>query len=85
MGTPWRQGMPESGTQIRVENLSLAVNGLEGTLYWEWIPNMKAEEIAKVVEHWQAKDIEIMVWDRAPGHRGKDVKKVGAKLVEGKM
>ena len=64
------------------EYLNLAVNGLEGTLYWEWTPNMKAEEIAKVVEQWQAKDIEIIVWDRAPGHRGKDVKRVGVKLIE---
>jgi hypothetical protein len=64
------------------EYLNLAVNGLEGTLYWEWTPNMKSEEIAKVVVHWQAKGIEIMVWDRAPGHRGKEVKKVGVKLIE---
>jgi transposase len=64
------------------EYLNLAVNGLEGTLYWEWTPNMKSEGIAKVVERWQAKGIEIMVWDRAPGHRGKEVKKVGVKLIE---
>jgi len=64
------------------EYLNLAVNGLEGTLYWEWTPNMKSEEIAKVIVHWQAKGIEIMVWDRAPGHRGKEVKKVDVKLIE---
>jgi len=64
------------------EYLNLVVNGLEGTLYWGWTPNMKSEEIAKVVEHWQTKGIEIMVWDRAPGHRGKEVKKVGVKLIE---
>ena len=64
------------------EYLNLAVNGLEGTLYWEWTPNMKSEEIAKVVVHWQARGIEIMVWGRAPGHRGKEVKKVGVKLIE---
>jgi hypothetical protein len=62
--------------------LNLAVNGLEGTLYWEWTPNMKSEEIAKVVVHWQAEGIAIMVWDRAPGHRGKDVKEVGVKFIE---
>ena len=64
------------------EYLNLAVNGLEGTLYWEWTPNMKSEEIAKVIVHWQAKGIEIMVWDRAPGHRGKEIKEVDVKLIE---
>ncbi|HID63911.1 MAG TPA: hypothetical protein EYP49_14415 [Anaerolineae bacterium] len=56
--------------------LNLAVNGLEGTLYREWTPNVKTEEIAKVVEQWQAKGVEIIVWDRAPGHRGKRSKRL---------
>ncbi len=56
--------------------LNLAVSGLEGQLYWDWTANMKAESIVKVVEQWEAKDVEVIVWDRAPGHRGEPFKEV---------
>ena len=62
--------------------LSLAVNGLEGWLYWDWVSNMKAESIVKVVEQWKAKDVDVIVWDRAPGHRGKTFRKVEVIRIE---
>jgi hypothetical protein len=53
--------------------LNLAVNGLEGTLYWQWTPNMKQESIAGVVREWKAKGVEMMAWDRALSHRARKV------------
>ena len=62
--------------------LSLAVNGLDGWLYWDWMSNMKAESIVKVLEQWKAKDVDVIVWDRAPGHRGKTFRKVEVIRIE---
>lgn len=63
------------------EYLNLAVNGLEGKLYWEWTPDMRKESIAEVVEQWKTKGVEVMVWDGAPGHRAQKVREVGVALV----
>ena len=50
--------------------LNLAVNGLTGTLLWEWTPNMKAASIVPVVQVWSEQGVDAVVWDRARGHRG---------------
>ena len=62
--------------------LNLAVNGLEGQLYWEWTANMKAESIVKVGEQWEAKEVEVIVWDRAPGHHGETFNQVEVVRIE---
>lgn len=62
--------------------LNLAVNGLEGWLYWDRTSNMKAESIVKVVEQWEAKDVDVIIWDRAPGHRGETFKQVEVVRIE---
>jgi len=51
-------------------SLNLAVNGVEGRIIWNWTENMKAVSIAPVVRSWAEQGVEIIVWDRAPGHRG---------------
>ena len=61
--------------------LNLAVNGLTGTLYWEWTPNMKQEAIAGVVEALKEKGVQAIVWDGAPGHRAQKVKELGVTLI----
>ncbi len=50
--------------------LNLAVNGITGTLLWDWTENMKSASIAPVVKQWHESGIEAVVWDRARGHRG---------------
>lgn len=50
--------------------LNLAVNGLTGALHWAWTDDMKAQSIAPVVKRWAQQGVEVLVWDRAPGHRG---------------
>ena len=50
--------------------LNLAVNGLTGSLLWEWTLNMKAISIAPVVQAWAKQGVDALVWDRARGHRG---------------
>lgn len=64
------------------EYLNLAVNGLEGTLYWEWMPNMKQESIAAVVEGLKEEGAQGIVWDRAPSHRARKVKRIGVMLIQ---
>ena len=49
--------------------LHLAVDGVNGKLYWQWEANMKSESVVKAVENWQAAGIEAIIWDGAPGHK----------------
>ena len=43
---------------------------------------MKAESMVKVVEQWEAKDVEVIVWDRDPGHRGESFKEMEVVCLE---
>ena len=61
--------------------LALAVDGLSGQLWWQWLPNMKQESIAGVVKNWQEEGIAALVWDGAPSHRARSVQKMGMPLV----
>jgi hypothetical protein len=62
--------------------LNLAVNGLAGQLRWDWTENMKGESIAPVVQQWTEDGVEVVVWDRARGHRGPAYQEVAVKLIE---
>lgn len=50
--------------------LNLAVNGLTGSLHWDWTTDMKSASIAPVVQSWTEEGVEALIWDRARGHRG---------------
>jgi transposase len=60
--------------------LALAVDPL-GALYWQWLPNLKKEQIAQIVGEWREAGIEGLVWDHAPGYKARMVREVGMKLV----
>jgi transposase len=62
--------------------LALAVDGVMGKLWWQWIPNMKKASIQMVVETWQKEGVAALVWDRAPSHRAQVVRAVGLPLIE---
>ena len=62
--------------------LNLAVNGVEGKLYWCWTPNMKQGAVVEVVREWRERGIEVLIWDRAPSHRSRQVREVGVRLIE---
>ena len=62
--------------------LNLAVNGLTEQLRWDWTENMKGESIAPVVQQWAEDGVEVVVWDRARGHRGPAYQEVEVKLIE---
>jgi hypothetical protein len=61
--------------------LVLAVDGLAGTLAWNWMPNMKSQSLVPVVEGWQAAGLSGVVWDGAASHRARPVRAVGLPLV----
>jgi transposase len=46
--------------------LLLAVSPAAGTLRWEWITRMNAEQLLPVFTRWK---LRAVVWDGAPGHR----------------
>lgn len=46
--------------------LALAVDGVQGRLWWQWTRSMRKEAIAPVVAAWQAAGVAALVWD---GHR----------------
>ena len=62
--------------------LNLAVNGLTGSLYWEWTPNMKRDATAEVVKGWKKRGVEVIVWDGAPSHRAQKVEEIGVTLIK---
>jgi hypothetical protein len=62
--------------------LNLAVNGLTGTVRWDWTENMKGISLASVVKQWTSEGVEVLVWDRARGHRGAAYTEVDVKLIE---
>ena len=62
--------------------LNLVVNGLTGRLRWDWTENMKSASIAPVVQQLSELGVEVIVWDRARGHRGPAYAEVSAKLIE---
>jgi hypothetical protein len=64
------------------EYLNLIVNGLTGTISWDWTPNMKSISIAPVLKDWWEQGWEIIVWDRARGHRGSTYDDVKVQRIE---
>ena len=50
--------------------LLLAVDPLDGTLLWDWIPNMQQVSFLPVLAKWS---VDCIVWDSAASHRGKQV------------
>lgn len=52
--------------------LLLAVDPVKGTLFWDWIPDMKQASFIPVLTQWSA-EIDCFVWDGAASHRGKEV------------
>lgn len=62
--------------------LNLAVNGLTGQLRWDWTENMKGVSIAPIVQQWAEQGVQVVVWDRARGHRGPAYAEVSVKLIE---
>jgi transposase len=62
--------------------LVLAVDGLAGVLKWTWMENMKGSSIAAATHTLQEAGVSVVVWDRAGGHRTREVREVGVSLVE---
>ena len=61
--------------------LALAVDGVQGRLWWQWTRSMRKEAIAPVVAAWQAAGVAALVWDGAPAHRARVVREVGLPLI----
>jgi DDE superfamily endonuclease len=61
--------------------LALAVNGLTGTLRWDWTTSMKKEAIVTVVSEWQRAGLSAVVWDGAASHRARIVRELGLPLI----
>jgi hypothetical protein len=61
--------------------LHLAVDGLNGSLHWEWAENMKKETVIKVVTAWQNAGIDVIIWDGASSHRANEVQKLEPTLI----
>ena len=68
--------------QYEWQYLFLVVDGRSGTLDWCWIDSMAGDELLAAVEGLQqATDVEALVWDGAPSHRGADVLALGLPLI----
>ena len=58
--------------------LLLAVAPLSGELHWAWIARMRQEQVRPVLAEWE---LECVVWDGAPSHKGKQVTELATKRV----
>ncbi len=61
--------------------LVLAVDGLSGSLHWQWAVNMKGVSLAPILAAWKELGIPGLVWDGAGSHRGQPVRDVGLPTV----
>jgi transposase len=43
---------------------------------------MKQGAVVEVVREWRERGIEVLIWDRAPSHRSRQVREVGVRLIE---
>jgi DDE superfamily endonuclease len=78
-GTKVRQRL-----QLRYEwaYLFAAVDARAGTIWWDWLPTMKAADLEPVVAELRARGLlDALVWDGAPSHADADVRAVGLPTV----
>jgi hypothetical protein len=61
--------------------LAVAVDGVHGRLWWQWMTNMKQESVAAVVHAWQDEEIGALVWDGAASHRARVVRDIGVAVI----
>lgn len=61
--------------------LVLAVDGLSGSLWWEWAVNMQGVSLAPILAVWKQTGLPGLVWDGAGSHRGQSVRAVGLPTV----
>lgn len=68
--------------RVQVEDrwryLLLAVAPLTGELRWAWIARMRQDHLRPVLDEWQ---LECVVWDGAPSHKGKQITTLKTKRV----
>jgi hypothetical protein len=70
--------------QLRYEwaYLFAAVDARAGTIWWDWLPTMKAVDLHPVLAELRARDLlDALVWDGAPSHADADVRAAGLPLV----
>jgi hypothetical protein len=62
--------------------LALCVDGLAGSLSWEWLAGMHHQEIVRALLRWNADGFDAVVWDNASSHRDEAVQSWGMPLVQ---
>jgi len=70
--------------RLRYEWASLvaAVDARAGTIWWDWLPTMRAADLRPVIAELRARGLlDALVWDGAPSHADAEVRAVGLPLV----
>jgi transposase len=69
--------------QLRYEwrYLVVAVDSRAGTLWWGWVPTMRAAALRPLVAWLQDHGFAALVWDGAPSHREAEIRSVGLALL----
>lgn len=60
--------------------LYLAVDVLQGRLFWCWQDRLRSDCVCASVEQWKQSGINGLIWDNAPSHRSKVVGETGMSL-----
>src|SRR5438046_1390200 len=61
--------------------LVLAVDARAGTLWWGWVPTMRAQELPPLLGWGRDSGVAALVWDGAPSHRAAEARGVGLPLI----
>ena len=62
--------------------LFATVDARAGTIWWDWLPTMKAEDLQPVVAEVRSRGLlDALVWDGAPSHADAAVRAAGLPLV----
>ena len=70
--------------QLRYEwaYLFAAVDARAGTVWWDWLPTMQAEDLRPVLAEVRARGLlDALVWDGAPSHADATIRAAGPPLV----
>src|SRR5437763_119077 len=88
-GGTTRRGWGRRGVKVRQRlqlrydwcYLVLAVDARAGTLWWGWVPTMRAQELPPLLGWLRDSGVAALVWDGAPSHRDAEVRGVGLPLI----
>lgn len=71
--------------EYEYEYVSVAVDPMTGELKWDWTSDMTSDSLSSVLSGWEEElegNLQAIVWDGAPGHRGSEYEDLQVERVQ---